>query len=101
MHGLQGCSKYKALKIHPILHRMHGLYVVCELADMFWVCEPLPDPPRPPPGPPKLTTSQQPSVRSVMVEASPDVLFRSAKNKAEHLFWFNGDRAGSNFAPDK
>lgn len=37
---------------------------------------------------PKLTTSQQPSVRSVIVEASPDVLFRSAKNKAEHLFWF-------------
>lgn len=51
----------------------------------------------PPPRSPKLTTSQQPSVGSVIVEASPDVLFRSAKNKAEHFFWIEVGRQGRFF----
>lgn len=44
-----------------------------------------------------LTTTQQPPVRGVIVEPSPHGLFHFAKNKAEHLFWLEADRAGISF----
>lgn len=60
------------------LYSMSRLYVVCALTDIFCGHSLLQSfiP----------TTTQQPPVRSVTVEPSPDVLFHFAKNKAERLF---------------